>query len=158
VFLDIDGVVVTEESLRTGGAKSADRSCVSRLSRIVDTAGADIVISSSWRLVHSLDFIRQMLAEAGFRLPERVIGATDSLRYRLENGTATGRAERADEILAWLDRNGRRVFVVLDDDLEAEIAGHYVRTDPRSGLGDDHATEALAILLGSSTEGPAESR
>jgi hypothetical protein len=51
--------------------------------------------------------------------------------------------------LAWLQANPRERFVVLDDDLDAEIAGHYVRTPPRCGLDRQHVSHALSILQAS---------
>jgi HAD domain in Swiss Army Knife RNA repair proteins len=146
IFLDIDGVVVTEASLRAAGPKSADVSCVAHLNEIVEKADAEVVISSSWRIVHSLDFIRGVLCGAGFRWPDRIIDATCRMQYRIEYGVAVGRAERSDEIRAWLEANPRRAFVILDDDVDSEIRGHYVRTSSDAGLSCREASQALSIL------------
>lgn len=146
VFLDIDGVVVTEASLRIGGAKCADSSCVSYLNAIIAAADAEVVISSSWRTVHTLDFIRDTLCAAGFRWPERVVGATEHLHYRSENGRRVGRAERSDEIRAWLRNDPRERFVIIDDESEAYVTGHFVQTHADHGLSEEHVASALAIL------------
>ena len=57
IFLDIDGVLCTAKSvglLKTNIdgrlAKQFDPDCVVRLNHITDATGAQIVISSSWRL------------------------------------------------------------------------------------------------------------
>lgn len=146
IFLDIDGVVVTTDSLKTGGPKCADARCVNELNRIVEAADAEIVISSSWRLTHSTDFIRDVLCGAGFRWPDRIIGVTEHMHYRRERGAVIGRAERSDEIRAWLTTNPRERFVVIDDEWEAEIPGHFVRTPSDRGLGAGEALAALEVL------------
>ena len=146
IFLDMDGVVVTDESIRNAGAQSADTRCVAHLNAIVEQSDADIVISSSWRMKYSLDEIKSVLCSAGFQWPDRVIGATDHLHYRYENGRAAGRAERSDEIRQWLNVNHRERFVILDDDFDAEITGHFVRTPATNGLSPDHVEQAVGIL------------
>jgi HAD domain in Swiss Army Knife RNA repair proteins len=120
--------------------------CVSNLNTLVEAANAEIVISSSWRTAHSLEFIRETLCLAGFRWPDRIVGMTEHLHYRVENGRVIGRAERRDEIVAWLTHNPRELFVILDDEFEAEIAGHFVRTPGDLGLGVEHVSRALSIL------------
>lgn len=152
VFLDIDGVLVTDVSLQVGGAKCADWGCVSNLNTLVESSDAEIVISSSWRMAHSIDFIRATLCVAGFRWPDRIVGVTEHLHYRIENGRIAGRAERCDEIWAWLSNDPRERFVILDDDFEAEIAGHFVRTPADKGLGAEHVSCALSILRPSSEQ------
>lgn len=146
IFLDIDGVVVTPASLEAGGPRNADARCVANLNALVETADAEVVISSSWRLRHSLDMIRQTLCAAGFRWPERVIDTTVHLHYRVERGVTVGRAERADEIRTWLAHNHRDRFVVLDDEWDAEIEGHFVRTSYDDGVGERDVELALSIL------------
>jgi ribosomal protein L31E len=146
IFLDIDGVVVTPRSLAEGGPKHADSSCVANLNRLVEAAHAEVVISSSWRTAHSIDFIRETLCASGFSWPERIIGMTEHMHYRVEHGSIVGRAERSDEIRAWLDRHPREQFVILDDDLEAEITGHFIRTEPDWGLRLQELEAALKIL------------
>lgn len=145
VFLDIDGVVVTKRSL-LDGPKTADPSCVARLNSLISETNADVVVSSSWRMAHTIEFIRETLCAAGFSFPERIIDRTEHLTYRVENGTVTARAERHDEIRAWLSVNPRDSFVILDDDWDAEITGHFVRTCSEQGLEELHLNHARRIL------------
>lgn len=146
IFLDIDGVVVTPASVKMGGPKAADPSCVSQLSRIVDETDAEIVISSSWRIVHSIDFIRGVLTAAGLDDPGRIIGATRHLHYRTENGRNVGRAERRDEIIEWLRHHGRECYVIIDDEDEARIEGRFVHVASDRGLSAIDADRAISIL------------
>lgn len=146
IFLDMDGVVVTRASLSAGGLWAADKRCVAHLNNLVEIADAEVVISSSWRITHSIESIRRVLCSAGFKWPDRVVGVTEHLVYRYENGVAVGRAERSDEIREWLDDYPGRPFVVIDDDLEAEIPGHYIRVPGDAGLDAKAVNVAIAIL------------
>ena len=150
IFLDIDGVLVTRESMKEGGFRSPDRRCVERLNELIETTRAEIVISSSWRIGYSLDFIRGAFCARGFRHPASIIDRTPQIHWRKNgNDLIVGSAARADEIRAWLAANPRETFVILDDDLDAEIEGRYVRTSMDDGLCDTHAAAALRILSAS---------
>lgn len=146
IFLDMDGVVVTKASLKAGGLEAADRGCVAHLNNLVETADAEVVISSSWRITHSIESIRRVLCGAGFKWPDRVVDVTEHLVYRYENGVAVGRAERSDEIRVWLHEYPGRPFVVIDDDFEAEIAEHYIRVAGDAGLDANAVNAAIDIL------------
>jgi hypothetical protein len=50
IFLDIDGVLNSEEFFRNNPNQAISRSGMSILKRIVDKTGAAIVMSSGWRL------------------------------------------------------------------------------------------------------------
>jgi hypothetical protein len=160
IFLDIDGPLVTPTSLRDGGLYCADRACMARLNELVAAAGADIVISSSWRIDHSLEFIRGAFSAAGFRHRARIIDVTPSFRYRSASGLAVGFAIRADHIRQWLAENDpkRNQFIVIDDESDADIPGHFVHVkDPDAGFSDADLVYATSLLLaqkkGASTDG-----
>jgi histidinol phosphatase-like enzyme len=50
IFLDIDGVLNSEEFLKKNKNEAIDRNNVSILKKIIDKTGAFIVMSSAWRL------------------------------------------------------------------------------------------------------------
>ncbi len=145
VFLDIDGVVTTHASIISGGSKCPDRDAMKALNVLLQRSSAEVVISSSWRIPHSLDFMRGWLC-AGGAFYDRVIGATEHMRYRSEGGIAVAQASRADEIRQWLETNPRDRFVILDDEDDAAIDGHFVKTSMDGGLTAEHVAEALRIL------------
>lgn len=149
IFLDIDGVLSDSEFLNASeaalldfNAKRINPVCVERLNRIVNTTGAMVVISSSWRIVVRLPDIRGMLNERGF--VGKVISATPNLTKPLRI--------RGDEISAWLKESPRGYradkFVILDDgsDMGPDLLPYLVKTDPGVGLTDDDADRAIAIL------------
>ena len=150
IFLDIDGVLVTQDSLRAGGSVSMDRRCVAELNRLVETTGAVIVITSSWRILHSIDFIVGAMCAAGFKGKRRVVDITDRLHFATPSGVVIGCSmPRAHEICEWLDEHPWvESFVVIDDDRDAEISGHFVRTDFETGLTASLVDQAARILRG----------
>ena len=135
IFLDFDGVVNSfsePESLRC-----LSKGCVANLNTLVERSGASIVVSSVWRIGHPIADLRQILVNAGFRFPKRVIGITPR-----------GYGVRGTEIGQWL-RNHPEVeaFVILDDDSDmGPFMDMLVRTDSDTGLTDLDVEKALEIL------------
>lgn len=139
LFLDFDGTLNSEDWYWRGGTLSAtptfDPSCIARLAHIVDVTGADVVLSTAWR-INGVERCAVWLAMAGVAC--NVIGRTPHLV-----------TDRANEIRRWLatDGAGRTRWVVLDDDPDADLGdGRYVGTDWRHGLQDEHVERAIALL------------
>lgn len=116
LFLDLDGVVNSLDWWHRRGPRrklghdpvyEIDPRAVARLNEIVDRTGADVVISSAWRKLHSLPDIARYLEQRGFR--GRVVGVTPTLPF----------SPRGHEIASWLrDHPYVRRFVILDDDAD----------------------------------------
>ena len=151
LFLDFDGVLNSRTFLLAhpeatiGSADQIDPNAVARVCEIVDETGCDVVISSSWRLMHALSDIRGMLKRHGFN--GRIVGKTPDCAQRLAWGGAIA-GERRAEIAQWLDETPRVVesFVAIDDDADANLDGRLVRTDFAEGLQDRHIEQAVAWL------------
>ena len=136
LFLDIDGVLVNRESVRLPRISKGAVSCVAALNRITDETGAEIVISSSWRLDFSVYELREMLRAWG------VTGQVSGVTCR-----TTG-ASRGREIQEWLRANGPvSSVVIIDDDSDMDsLLSCLVRTDSETGLTLEDAEEAIALL------------
>lgn len=108
VFLDFDGVLNTPTRWGQNPPESAlEPALVRRVSRFCDRAGACVVVSSTWRIDHSVERLRGFLATAGFARTERIIDVTPDFCGR----------PRQDEILAWLEQTSTSsAWVILDDD------------------------------------------
>jgi hypothetical protein len=141
-FLDFDGAIVTRSSMVYAMTKEnrdvemLDPVCIERLNRIVEATGAKIVISSTWRILHTLEELKLWLKEKGFR--GEVIGSTPVLYM-----------ERGVEIQTWLGAKGcdRSSFVIIDDDDDmAHLLHKLVRTNMDGGLLDHHVDQAIKIL------------
>jgi hypothetical protein len=162
VFLDIDGVIATDET----DFVFFDKSCLKRLKHIIETADASIVLSSTWRRGRSVDNIRGLFARGGDEYGcwvfnpdpfpvERIVGKTPNFRenseeqIRREAGMSWGRGYEIDTWLKWANKyNKVESYLVLDDD-SADLQTHadrQVKTDSRKGLRDEDISPSLEIL------------
>lgn len=161
IFMDIDGVLNTERQQNRCRAEGIayvdgygfafDPVAVAHLERIVNATGADIVISSSWK-VWGLDAMQQMWDRRN--LPGKVIDitpntASDEMLLSIDLDMDIP-AVKGSEIREWLNTNGSQVthYAILDDmdDMLPEQQPHFVQTDPEIGITEDDAKRAIAIL------------
>mmetsp|Transcript_101347 Transcript_101347/g.217033 ORF Transcript_101347/g.217033 Transcript_101347/m.217033 type:complete len:205 (-) Transcript_101347:17-631(-) len=149
VFLDVDGVL---HPVR--GQEEFSSTCMQQLRYILQATGAEVVLSTSWRL---LPFAKEMLEEQmkhwGLRRP---IGCTpEAAPARLRKlwrlcGTK-GRRARPGEIATWLCEHEEHVdfprWVAIDDiDMTEELDKHMVRTNKHVGLTLQDAEHAIRWL------------
>lgn len=118
IFLDIDGVLATNSTYGVGtknkwGCYMFDVKCVAVFNFILQETGAEIILSSDWRVHYTLQEMREIFAHNGvLRGP---IGFTSKLRTY---DTTNLESIRADEIRAWLDLHAWKddvKWVVIDD-------------------------------------------
>lgn len=164
VFLDVDGVLASMRCVaaiyktNTGlvhdpmgqGVVPLDPVCISALHRLVTTADAHIVVTSTWRRDRGLKaFLLYALKEAG--LGHRVLGYTPVL------------GDRGREVVTYLTSRGvdagGHPFVVLDDEHTesfhaANLGPRFVRTDIERGLTMEDVDKALGILCPPCTPPP----
>lgn len=153
IFLDIDGVLNGFSrwkdycTPREPGDNSSDFSwmldpeLVARMRDTVHACGADIVLSSTWRIQFSLDEITDMLARRGWPNAP-VISKTRVL-------TDDCQCQRGEEIRAWMDLHGEgRPFVIVDDDANMLPHQPFVHTDGQIGFSVADRDRLLAILVG----------
>ncbi|HSE47507.1 MAG TPA: HAD domain-containing protein [Gemmatimonadales bacterium] len=133
IFLDIDGVM----HLPGDAFGQFNQEAVKHLNWLTHAADAQIVVSSTWRLMPDISL---KLMEQG--VLARMIGKTPDL----------GNKTRGEEIEAWFRTRARRRFVILDDDTDmAPFTSQLVQTDPLVGLTAPLAELALEILCRTST-------
>ena len=110
IFLDVDGVLNSDEyfdriqNLDIEGIESEiDINKVKLLKKAVDTTGAKVVLSSSWRYTKNALALKKLLADYGIHI-------TDS--------TPVVEHKRGLEIRTWLENNNNvENFVILDDEV-----------------------------------------
>lgn len=147
VFLDFDGVLNRLSDFAFEANQSAfNTDAIKRLNDIVHEARAKVVVSSSWRVNHSRDELRRLLAEAGFR--GEIIGCTPIYNNEEAHSLPDIGLIRCREIQAWIDNHPEPLtsFVVLDDLELNALAAYQIKTDMEEGLLDHHVGMALAIL------------
>lgn len=148
IFLDFDGVLATDsyddvllaggERLRDCFGRRFDPSCVASLRDVIESTGADIVITSSWRLY--LNPLAMRLMWKFRRMPGAVKGYTPRI---LEN--------RGMEISKWLSRHQDVASYVILDDMDKrqfymDQHVHLVTCDHFGGMSSDDARRAIQIL------------
>ena len=139
IFLDVDGVL---NSSQDGfNIKLETRKHLVLLKQLVDETGAEIVLSSSWRIYDKTRvFIKKKLEEYEIAL----IGVTP------DTGESKGK-----EIKKWLDETPYSIesFVILDDDSDMEEFTHakLVKTDSNIGLQKADIIKAIHLLNDSIT-------
>ena len=144
IFLDFDGVIVTQKSR----FNEFDKGCIALLKQIIEETDAHIVISSSWRYQTSLEQFRELFKPHGIN-NKRIIGLTPKLKSRT----------RGQEISAWLkevkDKIEVKAYVILDDDSDmTKHMDNFVKTDTYKGMSNDNVLKAIDILKGQKNELP----
>ncbi|MDU1348759.1 HAD domain-containing protein [Clostridium butanoliproducens] len=154
IFLDVDGVLNSEEFLENNQDEVIDRNNVTVLKNIIDKTGAVIVMSSGWRLWFDEDmmpndgysqYLYDILSEFDIKLFDKTPDfSTEEIRTR-----KTFSHVKAKEIIAWLSEHktvGK--YIVLDDlDLKnEEINSHLVRTNAMVGITEEDGKCAIQYL------------
>jgi hypothetical protein len=149
IFLDIDGVLRTDASDRYWSDVTRqpipqsvfDRLFSSRsiaiLNEIIYITGAKVVITSTWRVQHTLEELIQKFKIRGFR--GEIIDKTNII------------GNRGEEIQEWLDTNSVNKYVVIDDSVK-DILIHInskrvVKIESNIGLNDSHFDSITDLLL-----------
>jgi hypothetical protein len=135
VFLDIDGVLAPIRRWdRYGDLEAA---CIQVLNEIVAGAGADVVVSSTWRYGKTVAELQAMLDAAGF---------TGAVIDKTPLGPPG--ADRGDEIAIWLEEHAVVGYVIVDDHPNMGALGaRLLLTDPARGLQRADAARAIEILM-----------
>lgn len=135
IFLDIDGVLAPIRRWDRYG--DLDPACIQVLNEIVTSAGADVVVSSTWRYGKTAVELQEMLDAQGFK-------------GRVLDKTPTGErgAVRGDEIAAWLAEHDVGGYVIIDDHADmGALHTHLVLTHPARGLQPADAPRAIDLLM-----------
>ena len=133
-FLDIDGVLAPIRRWDRYG--DPDPACIQVLNEIVARAGADIVVSSTWRHGKTVAELQEMLGAQGF------VGC-------VLDKTPTGMpgARRGEEIAGWLAAHAVGGYVIIDDHADmGALHTHLVLTQPAQGLQPADAPRAIDLL------------
>ncbi len=152
IFLDIDGVLVTRNSIKYQYLNFPDdtsiqfsKKAVKNLNKLIRLTKAKIVISSTWRLFHSLEDLQNIFKKQGIK--GKTISTTSVERATIEEDIPRGQ-----KITDWLkEHNDIKQYVIIDDDVQADCIQFHpyncVETSYKRGFSpEDRFNEALAIL------------
>lgn len=149
IFLDVDGVLRTDASDRYWSEVTGqpipqsvfERLFSSRsitiLNEIIYYTGSKVVITSTWRVQHTLDELKQIFKIRGFR--GEIIDKTNII------------GSRGEEIQEWLDTNAVNKYVVIDDSVK-DILLHInpkrvIKIESNIGLNESHFDSITDLLL-----------
>lgn len=140
IFIDIDGVLNTFQEIRNHGFDYIDPVKVHLLSTIVSATGAELILSSMWRL----KFEDRCLVTAAF----------DEYGMKLADMTGKNQFSRGNEIQDWLNENKHKKqiedFVILDDDDDVaesvNLRQHWFQTYGDTGLTPEIAADVISFL------------
>ncbi len=155
LFLDIDGVLNSKQWHSSDSCKALGNSvkryfdpiCVEHLNSIISETGARVIISSSWRILRSLQDLQDLFKSIGFA--GKIYGKTEVLST-FEPDTPL---LRGNEIKNWLADNQKHFktpiqYVILDDEddfLESQNP-NFFQTNSDIGL-DKELTEKIITFF-----------
>ncbi len=152
IFLDIDGVLVTRNSIKYQLLNFPDdtsihfsKKAIKNLNKLVWLTKAKIVISSTWRLFHSLEELQNIFKEQ--KIKGEIIATTS-----VEKATVEEDIPRGQKITDWLrEHTNIEKYVIIDDDVQADCIQYHpfncVETSYKRGFSpEDRLNEALTIL------------
>lgn len=170
IFLDVDGVLNCDATFArepSEHTKNLPKNCpeeerlfarmkdmlepemVERFNSLVERSGAEVVVSSSWRLhFESFERLRFFFEAIGGIVPGKIIAMTP----RVYPGMRFSESPlRGKQIQAYLDENHNgeddlRIVILDDNDEMAHLRPRFVRTNERFGLTETDVQEALKIL------------
>ena len=154
LFLDFDGVINSHEFMQSnrcgeevGGVVGIDPEAVERVNRIIKETGAEVVVSSTWRIRRTRTQLCDILVAHGFKgIVRGMTPHIPATKSGVENGT------RGLEIQAWIDTAPNygitvKAFVILDDDSDMNhLMDRLIKTSMASGLLDEHVERAIEML------------
>ncbi|MCA0388505.1 MAG: hypothetical protein LCH52_08420 [Bacteroidetes bacterium] len=154
IFLDFDGVLVTNSSLLiyntfksigfspTSLFRLIDGESMKNLNELIDKTKAKIVITSQWRRTMSLGEIKGVLVMAGFKYGDMILNTNDFF---------ADERDRGDEIANFLAIDELEKFIIIDDSCEVYSSDQRERLvcpDPEKGFTKADMEKAITILTG----------
>lgn len=151
IFVDIDGVLVTERSAKIGRSQHGydgffDPIGIKMLNQLAADFNAKFVFSTSWRNTYQ-DTLIHVLNVAGLHTSytyqiDIYKGSKDTPPYFTPKGNT-----RHDEIQGWIDQHKPLNFVIFDDVIiKKPISNHWVQTSPDDGISYKMYQRARSIL------------
>ena len=152
LFLDVDGVLNSETFIRayclvhgerSWRSESLDSAAVRRLNEVIQATGAQIVVSSTWRIGRSVEELQELLHGKG--IVGEIVGKTPRL-YRLPSGEERVRGHEIHEYIRTLSVPPSGIAIVDDDSDMAHMLPYLVQTSWVTGILDSHISKLVTML------------
>jgi hypothetical protein len=154
IFLDIDGCLATsygkQQDTCIGRTYVFGKGAVQNLNKVLEATDAQIVLSSTWRLVYKLEQMQAFFAEQ--KVIRGPIGYTPCLNNGTPGNMVVIAAERSAEISTYIMqqgiiRNSITHYAVIDDENMAKAFGPHFVLCGIMGLADPKKPEAILRAL-----------
>ncbi len=155
IFLDIDGVLNSFEfqfgkhsKWSSNKRSQIDPNAVNLLNKLINSTNADVVLSSTWRILH-YDILQEILNEMG--CIANIIDKTPQTHFKAKKYK---HCQRGMQIQEWINKNeevfsvknGDR-FIILDDSTDmGHLTSYLIKTSSLVGLTDKDVEKAIAVL------------
>lgn len=132
IFLDIDGVLNSLESLICYNEIDISFINIKRLNYLIENLlikyQVEIIISSSWRVVHSITEIIEFFTINGFNYPTFITNITPILN--------TPNRIRGDEIQEYINLYDVKSYIIIDDNSDMLLSqmNNFIQTNFLEGL------------------------
>ena len=155
VFIDIDGVINSRDWNRYYMESNfkyfpdidpdIDFRAIKRINKLVESTGAKIILSSSWRFYLSETINR--LRNSGLKYPITDIIKGEECIYH-ENWPDVEHPTRGDLIENFIKENPCDNYIILDDvnDMTDKQQSHFIKTSIEYGFTDKDLKKAIKIL------------
>ena len=105
------------------------------LTRIIKATGANIVLSSDWRLHYTIDQMHSIFDH--YDIPKVIVDCTHTFKAKM---SSPGSMDRARQILKWVEEKNPESWVAIDDyDLEYEFFAEGYKDNYIATVGDNSA-------------------
>lgn len=158
IFLDVDGVLNSENELMIHRKKNGIKGCIlyaevedrplKLLKEIVEKTSAKIVVSSSWRIGCERSGRESVFGKSLYEKLENRLKYFGMEIYDITPSLEAG-TQRGDEIREWLSKNETENFIILDDDsdmCEYVNTENFIHTTYKHGLTEELKDKAIEIL------------
>lgn len=158
IFLDVDGVLNSEDDLMIHRKKNSIKGCIlyaevedrplKLLKEIVKKTSAKIVVSSSWRIGCERSGKESVFGKGLYEKLKRRLKDFGMEIYDITPSLGSG-TQRGDEIREWLSKNETENFIILDDDSDMREyinTEHFIHTTYKHGLTEELKNRAIEVL------------
>lgn len=149
VFLDIDGVLnaFNSESERDFTPAGLSAQGIQWLSEINEKTGAEVVICSTWRKTHTVDWFQGIFESKGWRRA-KIFGLTPSLPSLDKTKHNAFRGNEVEAFITLIEGMGIVIesHVIFDDGTDYHDHQPLILIDGQFGIQREHIDRAIKVL------------
>ena len=157
IFLDIDGVLATDREFMMNRNKFTQKNpwakelrvpygwnkdCVNIFNEILEATGAEIVLSSDWRMHWELEDLSKIFI--GNEVIKSPVSVTHQYKRKMSSELED---DRSYQIKEWIEKNKPDTWVAIDDLKLTSLGDNFVLTKSSEGLKQTGLKEKIIKIL-----------